>query len=75
MLRAVLRLKEAFHTYITKIQNVNYSINTIQSFENHTDCFYDRPGMREIREQILVDKGFTEDRECSGGGVFVFRAA
>ena len=36
---------------------------------------YDRPGMREIREQILVDKGFTEDRECSGGGVFVFRAA
>ena len=35
---------------------------------------YHRPGMREIREEILVDKGFNEDRECSGGGVFVFRA-
>lgn len=36
---------------------------------------YHRPGMREIREQILVDKGFVEDKDCSGGGVFVFRAA
>jgi FkbM family methyltransferase len=36
---------------------------------------YHRPSMREIRQEILVDKGFNEDRECSGGGVFVFRAA
>ena len=35
---------------------------------------YHRVGMREIREQILVEKGFTEDRDRSGGGVFVFRA-
>lgn len=36
---------------------------------------YHRQGMREIREGILVEKGFTEDREASAGGVFVFRAA
>lgn len=34
---------------------------------------YDRPGMREIREQRLVAQGFAEDRDASGGGVFVFR--
>lgn len=34
---------------------------------------YHRPGMREIREQCLVNQGFAEDRDASGGGVFVFR--
>ncbi|SFS67568.1 methyltransferase, FkbM family [Sulfitobacter marinus] len=34
---------------------------------------YHRPGMREIREGIAA-KGFIEDREASGGGVFVFTA-
>ena len=34
-----------------------------------------RPSMHKISEEILVDKGFNEDRECLGGGVFVFRAA
>lgn len=34
---------------------------------------YDRPGMREIRERLMVDKGFKEDTDRSGGGVFVFR--
>ncbi|MEP4311010.1 MAG: hypothetical protein ABJ364_14805 [Lentilitoribacter sp.] len=34
---------------------------------------YHRPGMRAIREEYLVDQGFAEDREASGGGVFVFR--
>lgn len=34
---------------------------------------YHRPGMREIREGIAA-KGFIEDKEASGGGVFVFTA-
>ena len=40
--------------------------------ELHRDI-YQRQGMREIREKILVEKEFAEDREVSGGGVFVFR--
>ena len=34
---------------------------------------YHRPGMREIRDGIAA-KGFVEDRDASGGGVFVFTA-
>ena len=34
---------------------------------------YQRRGMREIRENVLVKKGFEEDRSVSRGGVFVFR--
>ena len=34
---------------------------------------YHRPGMREIREGIGA-RGFIEDKEASGGGVFVFTA-
>ncbi|MBQ0804974.1 MULTISPECIES: FkbM family methyltransferase [unclassified Sulfitobacter] len=34
---------------------------------------YHRPGMREIRDGIAA-KGFVEDKEASGGGVFVFTA-
>jgi FkbM family methyltransferase len=32
---------------------------------------YHRPGMKEIR-QSLGEKGFSQDRERSGGGVFIF---
>ena len=41
--------------------------------ELHRDIYL-RRGMREIREQILVNKGFEEDKEASRGGVFVFRS-
>lgn len=34
---------------------------------------YHRPGMREIRDGIAA-KGFVEDKDASGGGVFVFTA-
>ena len=34
---------------------------------------YQRRGMREIRENVLVKKGLEEDRSVSRGGVFVFR--
>jgi FkbM family methyltransferase len=34
---------------------------------------YHRPGMREIRDGIAA-KGFVEDKQASGGGVFVFTA-
>lgn len=34
---------------------------------------YHRPGMREIRDGIAA-KGYVEDKEASGGGVFVFTA-
>ncbi|MEP5761851.1 MAG: FkbM family methyltransferase [Litoreibacter sp.] len=42
--------------------------------ELHRDVYH-RKGMRQIREKMLVEKGFTEDTEASRGGVFVFRRA